>query len=459
MLADVVLLEIAFVISFVLRNGLDSAFYTELPYQSVSVFIAVFGLCAGFFIESYSGILRRGYWLEFKAVCKHVGIVYAFTLAYMFIIKRSSVFSRISMVIFPVLAVLLLYCGRLLLKIWLTQHKGPAMGKRAIMLIGGKSNYKEMIDDFQKSDYSEFKVMSASIMDGDCSDAGCYNGVKIVCGKKPTLDYLCDNWVDEVLISFPRELPMSEELVDTCLTMGITVHFKLTRITSQTAHQFVEKIENYTVLTNSVNIVTPREAFMKRMLDIAGGLVGCLLTGILFIFVAPAIYIKSPGPIFFKQKRVGRNGRRFFLYKFRSMYMDAEERKKELMEKNNIKDGMMFKMDNDPRIIKGIGNFIRDYSIDEFPQFWNVLKGDMSLVGTRPPTVDEWEKYDYHHRGRLAIKPGITGLWQVSGRSDITDFEEVVRLDKEYITKWSIGQDIRILFQTVGVVLEKKGAQ
>ena len=115
-----------------------------------------------------------------------------------------------------------------------------------------------------------------------------------------------------------------------------------------------------------------------------------LLTGIIFIFVAPIIYIKSPGPIFFKQVRIGKNGKKFNIYKFRSMYMDAEERKKELMAQNDIKDGMMFKMDNDPRIIKGIGNFIRDYSLDEFPQFWNVLIGDMSLVGTRPPTVDEW---------------------------------------------------------------------
>ena len=139
--------------------------------------------------------------------------------------------------------------------------------------------------------------------------------------------------------------------------------------------------------------------------------------------------------------------------------MDAEERKKELMAQNNIKDGMMFKMDNDPRIIKGIGNFIRDYYLDEFPQFWNVLKGDMSLVGTRPPTEDEWEKYDLHHRARLAIKPGITGMWQISGRSDITDFEEVVRLDTEYIKNWDLGLDIKILLKTVLVVIGKDGAK
>ena len=184
-----------------------------------------------------------------------------------------------------------------------------------------------------------------------------------------------------------------------------------------------------------------------------------LLTGIIFIFVAPIIYIKSPGPIFFKQVRIGKNGKKFNIYKFRSMYMDAEERKKDLMAQNDIKDGMMFKMDNDPRIIKGIGNFIRDYSLDEFPQFWNILKGDMSLVGTRPPTMDEWEKYELHHRKRLAIKPGLTGMWQVSGRSEITDFEEVVELDTKYIEQWSIGLDIKILFKTVTVVFTGSGAK
>ena len=188
------------------------------------------------------------------------------------------------------------------------------------------------------------------------------------------------------------------------------------------------------------------------------GLAGVLVTGIAFLFVAPAIYMASPGPIFFSQTRVGKNGRKFKIYKFRSMYMDAEERKKELMAQNKIADGLMFKMDDDPRIIKGIGNFIRDYSIDELPQLWNVLKGDMSLIGTRPPTVEEYEKYDYHHKIRLAIKPGITGMWQVSGRSNITDFEQVVKLDASYITDWSLGLDFKILLRTVKVVLQRDGA-
>ena len=213
------------------------------------------------------------------------------------------------------------------------------------------------------------------------------------------------------------------------------------------------------MVTNYITSASNRQIFLKRLMDICGGIVGCIITLILFLFVAPAIYIKSPGPIFFSQIRVGKNGKKFRIYKFRSMYMDAEERKKELMKQNKVKDGMMFKMDHDPRIIKGVGNFIRKTSIDEFPQFFNVLKGDMSLVGTRPPTVDEWEKYNKHHRRRMAIKPGLTGMWQISGRSSITDFDEVVALDTKYIAEWNIGLDIKILFKTVGVIFTGKGSQ
>lgn len=201
------------------------------------------------------------------------------------------------------------------------------------------------------------------------------------------------------------------------------------------------------------------------MLDIIGAIVGLLITGVVAIFIVPAIKLADPGPAIFKQKRVGKNGRVFEFYKFRSMYRDAEERKKELMAQNEM-SGFMFKLENDPRIIgsekgpgKGIGNFIRRTSIDELPQFWNVLKGDMSLVGTRPPTVEEFEMYEPHHKIRLCMQPGITGLWQVSGRSQITDFEDVIRLDENYIENWTFGKDIKILLQTVGVVLSGRGSK
>ncbi len=194
-------------------------------------------------------------------------------------------------------------------------------------------------------------------------------------------------------------------------------------------------------------------SIMKRAIDIIGSIVGLAICGILFIILGPLIKFDSPGPVIFAQTRIGKNGRKFRMYKFRSMYQDAEKRKAELLAQNEM-NGLMFKMENDPRITK-IGHFIRKTSLDEFPQFWNVLKGDMSLVGTRPPTVSEFNQYNSFHKRRLSMKPGMTGLWQVSGRSDIKEFDEVVRLDCQYIDNWSVCGDIRILFKTVSLAFKK----
>ncbi len=180
------------------------------------------------------------------------------------------------------------------------------------------------------------------------------------------------------------------------------------------------------------------------------------ITLLLTPFIAAAIKLSSKGPVLFSQIRIGKNGRRFTIYKFRSMYLDAEERKKELADQNEI-SGLMFKIKNDPRITP-VGRFLRKTSLDELPQFYNVLRGDMSLVGTRPPTEDEFEKYSPYYRRRLCMTPGLTGLWQVSGRSDITDFDEVVKLDLEYIDNWSLTLDIKILIKTLWVVFAGKGS-
>ena len=287
-----------------------------------------------------------------------------------------------------------------------------------------------------------------------------YEGVPVVADASTAEEYLCREWVDEVFFTLPSEIELPAELVNLCEEMGITVHIRMAKMEDfENTNRFVQNIAGYVVVTSSVNVMTNGQAILKRAMDLAGGMVGCLITGILFLIVAPLIYFKSPGPIFFSQWRIGKNGRKFRIYKFRSMYMDAEERKKELMEQNKVKDGMMFKMDDDPLIIKGIGHFIRKTSIDEFPQFWNVLKGDMSMVGTRPPTLDEWEKYSPRHRIRMATKPGLTGMWQVSGRSNITDFEEVVKLDERYIREWNFALDIKIILKTVGNMVSGDGAE
>jgi exopolysaccharide biosynthesis polyprenyl glycosylphosphotransferase len=194
----------------------------------------------------------------------------------------------------------------------------------------------------------------------------------------------------------------------------------------------------------------------KRILDLMGGVMGGLLFLLIYPFVAVAIKRDSSGPVLFKQQRVGQNGRIFTLYKFRSMYIDAEERKQELLQQNEMQ-GAMFKLREDPRITK-VGQWLRKSSLDEFPQFLNVLKGEMSLVGTRPPTPDEVAHYETFHRRRISAKPGITGLWQVSGRNRIKDFDRVVELDCQYLDNWRFLDDLQILVKTIWVVLKRKGA-
>ena len=199
---------------------------------------------------------------------------------------------------------------------------------------------------------------------------------------------------------------------------------------------------------------------VKRAFDIVFSGAVLLVIAIPSLVLAAAIRMESEGSPFYSQIRVGQTRpdgslSTFRMWKFRSMYKDAEERKKELESQNEM-NGFMFKMKDDPRITK-VGKFIRKTSIDELPQFYNVLKGDMSLVGTRPPTVDEFRQYESHQKRRLSAKPGITGLWQVSGRNEIKDFEDVVKLHVQYIDNWSIGLDIKIILKTIKVVFEKGG--
>ena len=288
-----------------------------------------------------------------------------------------------------------------------------------------------------------------------------WNGIPVFGETDDYLEYATQHVVDEVFIQVD-EIQKRESCLKNIILefekMGVVVNLNLDLFDlGINGVKQVYSLERYNVLAFSSRLFDYRMVRIKRMIDIAGALVGLLITGIVGIVLAPFLLIESPGPLIFCQNRVGVNGRIFKFYKFRSMYVDAEERKKELMSKNEVQ-GLMFKMENDPRITK-VGAFIRKTSIDELPQFWNVLKGDMSLVGTRPPTVDEYEQYTGYQKRRISFRPGITGLWQISGRSDIKDFDEVVKLDLEYIDNWSLLLDLKIIFKTILVVFKGSGAK
>lgn len=193
-------------------------------------------------------------------------------------------------------------------------------------------------------------------------------------------------------------------------------------------------------------------SWVKRAIDIVGALVGLAITAIAFIPIAIAIKLDSPGPIFFAQIRCGWLGRKFRIWKFRSMCTNAEALKSKIQ--NKLDDNKLFKNENDPRITK-VGRFLRRTSLDELPQFWNVLKGEMSLVGTRPPTPDEVERYEVPEWQRLDVKPGMTGEWQVNGRSSIRKFEDVIRMDLEYQKNWSLMYDIKLIGKTILILFRK----
>lgn len=268
-----------------------------------------------------------------------------------------------------------------------------------------------------------------------------------------------EHHIDEIYVGqdIYSNLELAQKYLDLCIEMGVTVRMIIDFYDRHTAQSYVTSVGTYPVVVFHTIALNRTAECIKRAVDIVGGVVGLILASPIMLVTAIAIKLDSPGPVFFKQTRVGKNGRQFKIYKFRSMYIDAEERKKELLSQNEIGGGVMFKIKDDPRITR-VGKVIRKLSIDELPQFINVVAGSMSLVGTRPPTLDEVEKYQTNQWRRISIKPGLTGMWQVSGRSSIQDFEEIVKLDVEYIDNWSIWMDIKIMLKTVKVLLSHSDA-
>jgi exopolysaccharide biosynthesis polyprenyl glycosylphosphotransferase len=466
MLLDILCIQLAFIAAYIFRFGISNP-YMNKDYRILGMAFLFIDFAVEIVADSFKNVLKRGYFDEFISTCKHVILVEVVTTFYLFTTQMGDIYSRISYYIMVPFYIGISYLARVIWK-RILRKRGYNSVKKSLLVIAPEKMLEETLKTVSERCMGYTRIMAAAL-DADLKGEMICN-IPIVADHEEIVDFACGEWVDEVFIPPCDESDYPGELAGIFMEMGIAVHTGIMQSGSlPTGCQQVEKMGNYMVITTSMNYADSSKLFVKRLMDIAGGLVGCLATLLITIVVGPLIYISSPGPIFFTQERIGRNGRKFKMYKFRSMYMDAEERKKELMAQNKISDGLMFKMDFDPRIIgnkvlpdgtrkTGIGQFIRKTSLDEFPQFFNILKGDMSLVGTRPPTVDEWEQYEPHHRARMAFRPGLTGLWQVSGRSNITDFEEVVKLDTKYIDEWSLGVDLKILWETVRSVIRDDGA-
>ncbi len=465
MIFDLVCLMGSLWLALFFHLGVVNPFGSDI-YTLTAILITLIHVCLALFSSEYKNILRRGYLEEFRSVAQHVLLILVVMLLCMFFTKNSLELSRAVIIYFVIFSLVFMTLERDLWKLFLRKHisKNP----RQMLLVADEAGAERILKSFEEGNHIDFHIAGVVLVEkeGDLSrNPDIIRTVPVVAHTNTMIRYLTDHPVDEVLFAASKDR-ISQDLIDQCNLAGITVHLELTPMADLGADKYYENLADIPVLTSYIKLVTPEQMALKRLMDIIGGLVGLLFTGILFIFVAPMIYFTDPGPIFYAQYRVGKNGKVFKLYKFRSMYQNADEQKWKLIKENGL-DPRHFKMDDDPRILgsgedgkkRGVGYFIRRTSIDEFPQFWNILKGDMSLVGTRPPTVDEYQQYEFRHRARLATKPGLTGLWQISGRSDVNDFSKVVELDIQYIQNWSIWEDIKILAKTVLVVITGKGAK
>ena len=440
--------------------------FSMRPLISGALFLMMFGLLLSIITEIHNNIMHRGSLYEFIVSMIYVGICESFTLAYLYFIHEIRIESRF-MLVFIVVGTVLDFVAKLVHK-WIVKKGLSSYNRKSkFVVVSTDSSIDETLDHLEYHSFGQIEIDGIVLIDSRKYYVGQkIRGYEIICEIDDLPEVIQQRWIDEVLINLPKQRA-PYDILSTLHEMGIATHRVIEFGLENDKSKVVERIADYTCLTESVRVMDSTQVVAKRIMDIIGGIVGSLFAILFTIIIGPIIFITDPGPIFFVQPRIGKGGRIIKMLKFRSMYKDAEARKAELMDKNQVKDGMMFKMDNDPRILgsgpdgtkKGIGWFIRKFSIDEFPQFFMVLKGDMSLVGTRPPTLDEWKKYGSSHRARMAIRPGITGMWQANGRSDITDFEKVVALDMEYIRNMGLSFDIKLILKTVKNMFTGSGAK
>lgn len=487
LIVEIISILLANLLSYIL---FDSSFISKVPdfeieyWMGYAVIIALSLVIVFFCFPSPINITKRNRIMEIVSALRNCAITFSLIAVMLIVTKNRLLESR-----YLLFGDFIFYCifslnGRYILKRamlhYLPNSKHATMVGVITTVERGNKFIPDLLEDWSKNVkavalvdticengiYKQYKTINGNGSIAIKSELEVINdiaGVPVVANASSLMGWIRTASLDEVYINLPysgeAKIP---ELIEELEDMGITVKINLPTLetivqNSKFGNVDCEVNANCPMAVFSPAVFKERDLQIKKIFDIVGGIVGSIVSLPVILITAIPLLIESPGPLIFKQQRVGKNGRIFDIYKLRSMYVDAEERKKALMEQNTM-NGHMFKIDDDPRITK-VGKIIRSLSIDELPQFWNVVRGDMSLIGTRPPTIDEFEKYESHHKRRLSLKPGITGMWQVSGRSNIQDFEEIVKLDCEYIDNWSLWLDLKIFFKTIWVLLTRKGAK
>lgn len=457
MMIEFIAVVASYLVALLLRFGNFYVDNYQQMYMLYGVFLLAISLMYTIVTDWNRDFFERGFYKELLAIGKYAITITLFSSLFLFLTKNALDFSRLVYGYFGIIDFALTYLFHLGFKEYMLKHYKKSNSSDKLMIITQAADVQGIVKRILEKKHWNYELTCIAVLDEDMSGQEIM-GIPVVASGENLIEVATQNILDRVFISLPRvQIEQVRDMILEFEAMGILCHYNIEMEELNLDGKEAGTFAGFSVISFSIQNMDYRRLMIKRTMDVIGSLFGILITIIVFPFVALAIKLESRGPVIFKQERIGKNGRHFTMYKFRSMYPDAEKRLADLMAENEVK-GLMFKMEKDPRVTR-VGRFLRKTSIDELPQFWNILKGDMSLVGTRPPTINEFEQYNAHYRRRLSITPGLTGMWQVSGRSDIKDFDEVVRLDLEYIDQWSLRLDFKLLLQTIGVVLFGRGSK
>jgi exopolysaccharide biosynthesis polyprenyl glycosylphosphotransferase len=454
-IVDMAIAALAFGLAFIVRDHIEGLYFFSsylwiIPFLSIAwgMFLYMLGMYASFrlksVIEVLSIILRAGGMVFLLFGC----VTYLFKIGY---VSRSLIGYAFGF------TVLFLCIEKLGLVLFFRYLRQKGFNFRNLLIVGTGRRARAFIT--QINHRREFGLKIVSVIDPDKERVG-----QMVCGHPVvgTLDdipdILTNTAIDNVVFIVPRSILNDiEKQILCCETLGVTSHVAVDLFPMQFTQGRPESLLGMPIMTFESVSDKHQQLIIKRVLDIILSGVGLIVISPILAAVALLVKFTSDGPVLFSQERCSLNGRRFKLYKFRTMVVDAESKMAELMAFNQM-EGPAFKMDNDPRVTK-VGRILRKLSLDELPQLWNVFLGDMSLVGPRPPLPKEVQQYDFWQRRRLSMRPGITCLWQVGGRNKIKDFDEWARLDLKYIDEWSLALDFKILLKTFPVVVSGSGAK
>ena len=458
-ITDCAIFVLSMIVAGFLRYESIPVFFENTAAVGLLIVTLFSGIVAFYFVKMFQRFFIRGHLDEVLHVAALSFLLLLFITLYTFGVKNRIMLSRLTLLYFFGINTVLLYFVHLLIKKAHARHVFGSRGSK-LLIITDIENVALTCQNIYNSHWID-KAMGVILIDQMMVNQDQLSGIPLITLETDCADYIIQNTIDEVLLSVTEDRFHSDEiktLITKIKETGAILSIKGWLSVNEEAQVYkVKEFKDFYVISFANREYDYITIIAKRAMDILGGLIGSIIAIVVSIFVAPAILLESRGPLFFRQVRVGRNGRNFTILKFRSMYADAESRKKQLLEKNKM-NGPMFKVKDDPRITR-VGKFIRKTSIDELPQFFNILVGNMSLVGIRPPTLDEYKKYTCAQKKRLSFRPGLTGLWQTSGRSNITDFSEVMEMDLQYIRDWSVYLDIKLILKTLVTVMIRKGAE